>query len=400
MKNKPFQNINELTIIILVIFITLLIVAFPSVSLDAALKGLNLWFNIVLPSLLPFFIANEMLIGLGIVRFFGVLSEPLMRKIFNLPGEGSFAVIMGFLCGYPTGAKITKDLYEKDIFTKNQAERLLAFTNNSGPLFIIGAVAVGMFHNPELGIILLLAHWAAAITVGITFRFFNSRTVQTQSTFSEDILSKAYKTMIQSKRSDGRSFGTMLGDSIKNSMNLIIAIGGFIIFFSVIISLLTKINIISGISSILAVFLQPLGIDASLINSIFCGVFEMTNGINLASNSSSIYLYKVLAASFMLGFAGFSIHFQVISIISNTNLNYIPYLIGKFIQGILASIYTYVLFKFMILTPTHPVFYNLSLEHYTFNNYLIFSLILLSIIICLMTAILFIAYMQKKIRDI
>ena len=63
-----------------------------------------------------------------------------MRPLFGVPGEGAFALIMGTISGYPMGAKIVADLKEKESVNKVEAERLLAFTNNSGPLFVIGAV--------------------------------------------------------------------------------------------------------------------------------------------------------------------------------------------------------------------------------------------------------------------
>lgn len=48
----------------------------------------------------------------------------------------------------------------------------MAFTNNSGPLFIIGTVGISLFSSIEIGILLLLTHILACITVGILFRFW------------------------------------------------------------------------------------------------------------------------------------------------------------------------------------------------------------------------------------
>ena len=63
-----------------------------------------------------------------------------MRPIFNVPGEGAFPLIMGIISGYPVGAKIVTNFRKNNICTKEEAERLITFTNNSGPLFIIGTV--------------------------------------------------------------------------------------------------------------------------------------------------------------------------------------------------------------------------------------------------------------------
>ena len=74
------------------VFITIAMVQYPKPTFDAAIMGLNLWWTVVFPSLLPFFILSEILMGLGVVHFIGVLLEPLMRPVFNVPGIGAFAL--------------------------------------------------------------------------------------------------------------------------------------------------------------------------------------------------------------------------------------------------------------------------------------------------------------------
>ena len=70
-----------------------------------------------------------------------------MRPLFNIPGSGAFAVALGITSGYPVGAKISNELFESGECTKQEAERLLSFTNTSGPLFIVSAIGIGMFNN-------------------------------------------------------------------------------------------------------------------------------------------------------------------------------------------------------------------------------------------------------------
>ena len=156
--------------IICSVFVLLLII-FSNTAVASASRGLNLWLNVVFPSLFPFFVASEILYRTGFIKSLGILLEPIMRPLFNVPGCGSFALAMGITSGYPVGAKLTAKMREEKLLTKTESERLLSFTNNSGPLFIIGAVAVGMFNNPKIGFVLLFGHILACITVGIFFRF-------------------------------------------------------------------------------------------------------------------------------------------------------------------------------------------------------------------------------------
>ena len=100
-----------------------------------------------------------------------------MRPLFCVPGEGAFAFIMGIISGYPTGAKIVIDFRKQGICTKAEAERLLAFTNNSGPLFIVGTIGISLFANTTTGFLLLITHILACITVGILFRFWKKNDI-------------------------------------------------------------------------------------------------------------------------------------------------------------------------------------------------------------------------------
>lgn len=148
------------------------LMAFPQEALEGSVRGLEIWWNVVFPSLLPFFIVSELLIGFGVVTFIGALLEPLMRPLFRVPGVGGFVWAMGLASGNPAGAKITARLRQENKVTRIEAERLVSFTSSSNPLFIFGAIAVGFFHNASLGILLALAHYGGNILVGLLMRFY------------------------------------------------------------------------------------------------------------------------------------------------------------------------------------------------------------------------------------
>ena len=131
--------------------ITLAVMLMPEVSFAASLEGLRVWWEIVFPALLPFFILCDVLMGLGVVHYIGALLEPLMRPLFGVPGVGAFAFAMGLASGYPIGARITARLRREGMCSRVEAERLVSFTNTADPLFMVGAVAVGMFRMPSLG---------------------------------------------------------------------------------------------------------------------------------------------------------------------------------------------------------------------------------------------------------
>ena len=146
------------------------IVCFSSSTFEVAQNALNLWANNVIPSLLPFLICIDLLKATPFVDLISKLLTPMMRPLFNVPGAGAFALAMGWLSGYPTGAKITSELYQEGKCTLEEGSRLLAFTNTSGPLFIIGTCGIAMFNDSKIGFLLLISHILGSVTVGLILR--------------------------------------------------------------------------------------------------------------------------------------------------------------------------------------------------------------------------------------
>src|SRR5690625_2298047 len=159
----------------LAIALTLVVIRFPDHAFQASFEGLQLWFEIVMPALLPFFALSEVLMGLGVIRAIGVLLEPIMRPAFRIPGVGAFALAMGLVSGYPLGAKIAGQLRRDNLCTREESERLISFANTADPLFMIGAVAIGMFSNPSVGMTIVIAHYLAVFCVGFLLRFHGGK---------------------------------------------------------------------------------------------------------------------------------------------------------------------------------------------------------------------------------
>lgn len=149
----------------------LLMLLHPEASLGAALRGLAIWWDVLFPSLFPFFVISEIMLGLGIVHLFGALLDPLMRPLFGIPGSGGFVAAMGYVSGYPVGAKLTAKLREQNLISRVEGERLVAFTTSSDPIFLLGAVSVGFFRDASLGLILALAHYGSGLIVGLLMSF-------------------------------------------------------------------------------------------------------------------------------------------------------------------------------------------------------------------------------------
>ncbi|KXG75573.1 MAG: hypothetical protein PWP45_349 [Tepidanaerobacteraceae bacterium] len=346
----PKSKVAKLSQMILpavAVMITIAIIRFPEEAFQAAFEGLDVWFNIVLPALLPFFIGSQLLMGLGVVHFMGVLLEPLMRPLFNVPGAGSFVMAMGLASGYPLGAMLTAKLVKKRLCNAREAERLVSFSNTADPLFMVGAVAVGMFKDVRVGSIIALSHYISALLVGIAMRFYSPKSEKTPQVASvrknESIMLKATRELLRARKEDARPFGQLLGDCIKDSINSLLLILGFIILFSVVIRIITVAGFVNMLVPAVNVLLKIFGLDESLSPAIISGIFEITLGTKLASAADAPLIQRVIVASAIIAWSGISVHFQVMSMLSNTDVKILPYIMARVLHALLAGIVTYIM---------------------------------------------------------
>lgn len=346
-KGHSLIKLQSITLVMLCLMVACFIIAFPHQSFQAALTGLDTWLRSVFPALLPFFITSEIMMGIGLVDFFAVLLRPIMKPLFRCPGESSFIWAMSITSGYPVGAKLTSSFLERGNITVQQAQRIIAFCSTSGPLFMLGAVGIGMLNNPTAGKVIALSHYAASIIVGLIFRFYMPSDHKEAKKIENPpgVIKTAFAALLSARKKDNRTFGEMLSDAVRNSMNALLYIGGFIILFSVIIDILLKTGLISNISHILAPIFIPLGISPQLLPGLMGGILEMTTGCKLIAQAAAPVSQKIILSTFIISWSGFSIHCQVMGFLSKSNISMGLYIIAKVLHGILASILAWTIMK-------------------------------------------------------
>lgn len=321
--------------------LTISMVLYPEDAFSSALSGLKVWWEIVFPALLPFFIFSEILMGLGVVSAMGVMLEPFMRPLFNVPGVGSFVMAMGLASGYPIGAILTSKLRKQNACSQVEAERLISFCNTADPLFMFGAVAVGMFADARLGTAIAVAHYLSSLTVGFGMRFYGrGQTPSPDLRGKGNVIVRSVKELYRARQRDGRPIGQLLGDSVRNSVASLLSIGGFIILFSVIIRVATIIGVVSLLAKGVAGVLSLFGIASSLSLSVISGFFEITIGTQLCAQAQAPLLQKVAMAGAIIAWSGLSVHGQVASIVNDTDIRLGPYFLARVAHAALAFLYT------------------------------------------------------------
>jgi sporulation integral membrane protein YlbJ len=299
----------------ILIFFNAIMLLFPKEILFAAKSGLLLWYNNVLPSLFPFMVFTSMLVYTRFPHLLGKFLSPLCKRLFKISGEGAFAVITGVIAGCPLGAKTACDLYLNGRISKDEAQRLVMYCNNTGPLFVVGVVGEGLLHSRDIGISLLVIQYISAAIVGIV-----SGLTAKPSDNSKAVNNQAGENIFQA-----------FSASVSSAVNAVTLIGGFIMLFSVINAILTQCGIFS-----------LLGGNASALTAAF---LEVTNGTNALASQQNINYPLICAA---ISWGGLSIHAQSSAFLCASRLSVKKYLLGKLTQAVIAYFIGYITYSFLL----------------------------------------------------
>ncbi len=295
-----------------------LLVMYASKAIIYAKEALNVCFEMVVPTLFPFFICSGILIYSGFCELLAKAFQFCMYPLFRVSPVGSSAFILGIISGYPLGAVTAGELYANSYLSKSEAERLLAFCNNSGPLFILGSVGIAMYSNIKYGVALYAVHILAAVTVGILFRFYGRTRHSAPPT-----------RMTTPQRSVGEIFDIAIQNGIKN----ILTVCGAVLFFSVIGRLLLSLLPLSGV-----------------MNAVVSGITELVTGTAKISALPVSEPQKLILTSIIVGFAGISVHAQVMAVVARFHLSLSPYIAGKIMHGLIAGLYMLLYLKINPIT--------------------------------------------------
>ncbi len=321
---KILTTVLILTILLFVVFE---ILTESESILNAVSFSFNIWKENVFPSLFPFFVLSELLINYGFIELVGEIFKPFMNKVFRVKGVGAFALIMSLISGFPSSAKYIKELYNKNLINQNEATKLLMFTHFSNPLFILGTISLLFLNNKEVGLLILICHYLGNFIIGIIFRNYYPSKEENKNISIKKVLTEISNNRVKSNK----KFGEIITTALLNSINTLILILGIITMFLVITTIIdNNINL------------------NSFHQSILNGFVEMTQGLKYVSLEEIPLKLKCILSTMIISFGGLSVHMQVISILSDTKINYLPFLTARIIHAIISSLLMFFLFDFWI----------------------------------------------------
>lgn len=293
---KPIKTVYFLVILLLIICI----LTHSQISLFYAYTGLSLWYEKMIPSLLPFMILSGVMIRMQLTEAFSTVLYPLLNPAFQVSKNVCYVIIIGFFCGFPMGAKTIADLWEHDGITKREAEYLLCFCNNIGPVYFC-SFALPLL-NRKLVFPYLFGMYGIPLLYGVLLRH----------TYFRD-LARYGENRIFPAKTTAKSIFTAIDESVVTSMQSMLGLCGYMVLFNLL-------NLVPHI------FLGH-------IPTIMAPLFEITGGLTLLGTKHPLY------ALFLLSFGGFSCIAQTYSCIRKTPLSITTYTLHKILLTALVALY-------------------------------------------------------------
>lgn len=333
------------------LFVLIVFLLFPNEMLLAAASGISICGKIIIPSLFPFTVLALILFNSGFAFVLGKLLNPVSLKVFGLDGHLFAIVIMSFIGGFPVGAKLVNQSVKNELITEKTANRMLYYSVNPGPAFVIIGIGEAIFHRTDIGIIIYISNLITSLILCLICSFKERKSINKLT------IEKSKKTYI----------ADTFVNSVADACSSIISICGFVILFSTIIGVLLSVFPVENIKPLIA-------------------LLEISNG-------TVLYSRNIYILSFLTAFSGFCVHAQIMSVSKNFRVRYIPFMLVRIFSGILSVLFTFIMIK--IFKP--------SITTLAINADYIFDLsaetIVLSAALIFMSMTLLISVKQKYVEN-
>ena len=281
----------------IIIFLFIIMLLSPEVALRGAKSGLLLWFNVIIPSLLPAIIISNMIVSV----YGNTFKNPFVYIAFT-----------GLLCGYPLGAATAVQLSNKDNLDTKKIQFLMAVCNNSSPMFITNFIIISTLNQKADLVQMILIIYVPLLILLMLFMIHNRNSLQRVSKSSPK------KPIVKNITINA------LDSSIMTGFEIVTKVGGYIILFS-----------------ILSSYIQSLPIKNEILKCIIAGTLEITTGIDSIGKAGFSMDLKKLLVCAITAFGGISCLAQTNSIIHRSGFSIKKYIYHKLIITLLTVIMAY-----------------------------------------------------------
>lgn len=308
----------------------LLFIIFPENVCRGAKIGLTLWFNTVLPALLPFMILSTFMIRRNITDYISRIAAPVFTRVFGISRQGCYPAVIGMLSGYPIGAKTVAQLYRKEMLTREEAQYIISFCNNASPMFLLEYIGVECLHT-YAPVVLLLIIYLSAYAGSLYERYLRKR----KSKLYKEQTGSVHKMHIcsvdkENSKVVAEPLVVVLDASILDAFVTITKIGGYIIIFSIFAQIVEEMLPISAI-----------------IKYIGIGILEITTGGEVMLHADMPEVLRNATIIALCAFGGLSGVAQTASVLGDTDLSVPAYVVAKLRQAVIALVIALLWFCFL-----------------------------------------------------
>lgn len=312
-KSSLITIITSVTLLIFIIFS-------GEKSINFAKNSFYDFINIVFPSVFPFMVASGMLIRSGILLSLSKKLNGLSYSLFNVCGHYIYVLFCSLLSSYPNGVKMSCELYDLKLISKEETVKMINSSSICGPLFISGVVCTSVLGNISLTPYFIFSQTISLILTAVIFNRLSGT-------------SKHITTIQNIKNSNTLSLGEAFTSSISSAFSVCISILGYMVIFGILSGCIREFTVIY------------INNNASLLPSFLCGFLEMSNGCLTLTDTDAGFISKAVLAAFITGFGGLSIIFQSYGIMALYNIKNRAFVFIKLFQGALNALFIYIIFS-------------------------------------------------------
>ena len=277
-----------------VCFLFLYLLLFPQNGLYACTHALVLWSGSVVPALFPVMILSRLLISTDILYFILKPVAFLCGRFLHLSFYGTYALLLGYVCGYPMGVKTIADLEDERLLSQEEGRFLATFINNVSPGFLSGYVCTELLQKPETAPACMVIIYGASLTYGTVTAIFQKN--------ADTLPPYAKETIAQPDQKSHLSFLMLLDHTLEDSILQLLKIGGYMVLFSVLSSITCVFSFLPETAMVLLSATLEISCGAQQITLLACSAF--LKGILLTASLSFGGLCSAFQSSSFLQRAG------------------------------------------------------------------------------------------------
>lgn len=311
--------------------ITLIIFLLNSQTvLKGASSGLLLWFNTIIPTLLPFTILSSILLDLNMEKFISGWLTPITKPIFGISPAGNYVLFIGFLCGYPLGARTAATLIREGRLSSSEGQYLVNFSNNLSPAFITSYVCGTILNDRSLTARLIIILYLTPVIIGLLSRhLYLSSAVSSKKTVPNQISACSLNDCCYRQISPGAvsiNITSMFDKAVSAAAETLLKLGAYIIVFNILSALLEA----SALPGYLKLFLSAIA--------------EVTGGCKIIATSLSSQSLMLPCICALVTFGGIAGIAQSADMFYGSGLSLKQYSLFRIISAVIVFIITYIFF--------------------------------------------------------